>query len=45
MRAATVDCPLCGVTVLGQGDSVVEATSAAIDALETHINDHHQGDQ
>jgi predicted RNase H-like HicB family nuclease len=43
--ATTVDCPLCGLTVLGQGQDPAAAVAAAADALDQHINDHHQGDQ
>jgi hypothetical protein len=42
---ATVDCPLCALTVLGRGVSTFEAASAAIDALDDHLAEHHQGEQ
>lgn len=43
MIATTVHCPLCGVTVLGQGQDPAAAVTAAGDALAQHLNDHHQG--
>lgn len=43
--ATTVTCPLCTVTVLGQGPDDVTAVVAATDALEQHLTEHHQGDQ
>lgn len=42
MIATTVDCPLCGVVILGQGSDPAAAVSAAGDALATHLDDHHQ---
>ncbi|MEU4640856.1 hypothetical protein [Micromonospora sp. NPDC023814] len=42
MSAATVDCPLCGLTVLIREPDPVAAVVAAADALDQHINDHHQ---
>ncbi|MEV1331156.1 hypothetical protein AB0J20_16440 [Micromonospora costi] len=45
MTATTVHCPLCGLTVLGQGADPAAAVVAAGDALEQHLNDHHRGDQ
>ncbi|MDH6460144.1 hypothetical protein M2302_000295 [Micromonospora sp. A200] len=42
--ATTVDCPLCELTVLGQGQDPAAAVVAAADALENHIRNHHQGD-
>lgn len=40
--ATTVDCPLCTVTVLIRELDPVAAVVAAADALDQHINDHHQ---
>lgn len=42
MIAATIHCPLCGVTVLGQGQDPAAAVVAAGDALEDHLTKHHQ---
>ena len=40
--ATTVNCPLCPVTVIGQGPDDTAAVVAAADALEQHLDDHHQ---
>lgn len=42
MTAATVDCPLCGVTVLIREPDPVAAVTAAGDALDQHLTDHYQ---
>lgn len=42
MTATTVNCPLCGVTVLGQGPDPAAAVIAAGDVLDQHLTDHHQ---
>lgn len=43
--ATTVDCPLCGVTVLGQGPDPAAAITAAGDALDDHLTTHHQREE
>ncbi|WDZ87213.1 hypothetical protein [Micromonospora cathayae] len=41
--AATVDCPLCTVTVLGHGADETESANAAIGGLEDHLAQHFPG--
>lgn len=38
--ATTVNCPLCGLTVMVREPDPTTAVVAAVDLLEAHVNDH-----
>lgn len=45
MTATTIHCPLCGITVIGQGPDPAAAVTAAGAALAQHLDDHHKGEE